>query len=139
MKSLPLVGGALLALLLSLPASAGAMRCKNALITEGDSTAEMLLKCGEPMLREELTRNEENQFGNLMQVKYGERWTYNFGKNEFMRFVTVRNGVITDIENGPRGGSRRAKTCMDADYKTERTMEVTPTAGWCDAGREPPD
>ena len=103
MKSLPLVGGTLLALLLSLPASAGAMRCKNALITEGDSTAEMLIKCGEPMLREELTRNEENQFGNLVQVKYGERWTYNFGKNEFMRFVTVRNGVITDIENGPRG------------------------------------
>lgn len=32
-----------------------------------------------------------------------------------------------------------AKTCMNADYKTERTMEVTPTAGWCDAGREPPD
>ncbi len=103
MKSLPLVGGTLLALLLSLPASAGAMRCKNALITEGDSTAEMLIKCGEPMLREELTRNEENQFGNLVQVKYGERWTYNFGKNEFMRFVTVRNGVVTDIENGPRG------------------------------------
>ncbi|MGL5463071.1 MAG: DUF2845 domain-containing protein, partial [Aeromonas veronii] len=36
-------------LLLSIPASADAMRCKNALISEGDSTAEMLLKCGEPM------------------------------------------------------------------------------------------
>ena len=90
-------------LLLSIPASADAMRCKNALITEGDTTAEMLLKCGEPMLRGELNRNEENQFGNLVQVKYGERWTYNFGKNEFMRFVTVRNGIVTDIENGPRG------------------------------------
>ena len=90
-------------LLLSIPASADAMRCKNALITEGDTTAEMLLKCGEPMLREERNRNEENQFGNLVQVKYGERWTYNFGKNEFMRFVTVRNGIITDIENGQRG------------------------------------
>ena len=90
-------------LLLSIPASADAMRCKNALITEGDTSAEMLLKCGEPMLREELNRNEENQFGNMVQVKYGERWTYNFGKNEFMRFVTVRNGIITDIEHGPRG------------------------------------
>ena len=90
-------------LLLSIPASADAMRCKNALISEGDTTAEMLLKCGEPMLREELNRNEENQFGNMVQVKYGERWTYNFGKNEFMRFVTVRNGKVTDIENGPRG------------------------------------
>jgi hypothetical protein len=74
---------ALTLLLLSIPASADAMRCK--------------------MLREELNRNEENQFGNLVQVRYGERWTYNFGKNEFMRFVTVRNGMITDIENGPRG------------------------------------
>ena len=90
-------------LLLSIPASADAMRCKNALITEGDTTAEMLLKCGEPMLREELNRNEENQFGNMVEVKYGERWTYNFGKNEFMRFVTVRNGKVIDIENGPRG------------------------------------
>ncbi|POG23818.1 hypothetical protein C2855_06840 [Aeromonas bestiarum] len=97
------LGAVLALLLLSIPASADAMRCKNALITEGDSTAEMLLKCGEPMLREELSRNEENQFGNLVQVKYGELWTYNFGKNEFMRFVTVRNGIVTDIENGPRG------------------------------------
>ncbi|EKP0315040.1 DUF2845 domain-containing protein [Aeromonas veronii] len=90
-------------LLLSIPASADAMRCKNALISEGDSTAEMLLKCGEPMLREDITRNEENLHGTVVEVKYGERWTYNFGKNEFMRFVTVRNGIITDIENGPRG------------------------------------
>ncbi len=97
------LGAALALLLLSIPASADAMRCKNALITEGDSTAEMLLKCGEPMLRETLTHNEVNQFGNLVQVTYGERWTYNFGKNAFMRFVTVRNGVVTDIENGPRG------------------------------------
>ncbi|WP_287147026.1 DUF2845 domain-containing protein [Aeromonas sp.] len=97
------LGVVLALLLLSIPASADAMRCKNALITEGDSTAEMLLKCGEPMLREELSRNEVNQLGNLVQVKFGERWTYNFGKNEFMRFVTVRNGVVIDIENGPRG------------------------------------
>lgn len=97
------LGVVLALLLLSIPASADAMRCKNALITEGDSTAEMLLKCGEPMLREELSRNEVSQLGNLVQVKFGERWTYNFGKNEFMRFVTVRNGVVIDIENGPRG------------------------------------
>ncbi|WP_339014139.1 DUF2845 domain-containing protein [Aeromonas popoffii] len=97
------LGVVLALLLLSIPASADAMRCKNALITEGDSTAEMLLKCGEPMLREELSRNEVNHLGNLVQVKFGERWTYNFGKNEFMRFVTVRNGVVIDIENGPRG------------------------------------
>lgn len=89
--------------LLSIPASADAMRCKNALITEGDTTAEMLLKCGEPLLREDLTRYDVGHFGHQVQVKYAERWTYHFGKYEFMRFVMVRNGIITDIENGPRG------------------------------------
>jgi len=93
----------LVLILLSMSASASAMRCKNALISEGDTTAEMLLKCGEPMLREDISRTEENQYGNVVEVKYGERWTYNFGKNEFMRFVMVRNGKIVDIENGPRG------------------------------------
>ena len=38
------LGAALALLLLSIPASAVAVRCKNALITEGDRTAEMLLK-----------------------------------------------------------------------------------------------
>ncbi len=39
-----------------------------------------------------------------MTVKYAERWTYNFGRSEFMQFVTVENGIITEIEDGPRGG-----------------------------------
>ncbi|PJG59536.1 DUF2845 domain-containing protein [Aeromonas cavernicola] len=90
--------------LMGSPALADAMRCKNALITEGDSTAEMLLKCGQPLLREALNRYEQNQYGHVITVQYGERWTYYFGKSEFMRFVTVRNGIITEIENGPRGG-----------------------------------
>ena len=99
-----LISAALFVLLMvSLPVRADAMRCKNALITEGDSTAELLLRCGQPLLRELLSRHEENQFGYLVPVTYGERWTYNFGKNEFMRFVTVRNGRVVDIENGPRG------------------------------------
>jgi hypothetical protein len=54
--------------------------------------------------QEDLTRFEENGFGARVTVKYAERWTYNFGKREFMQFVTVENGVITDIADGPRGG-----------------------------------
>ena len=67
-------------------------------------TAELLIRCGQPMLKEDLTRYEENGFGARMTVKYAERWTYNFGRSEFMQFVTVENGVITEIEDGPRGG-----------------------------------
>jgi transglutaminase-like putative cysteine protease len=93
-----------LLLVAALPVQAGTLRCKNALLTEGDTTAELLVRCGQPMLKEDLTRFEENGFGARVTVKYAERWTYNFGKREFMQFVTVENGVITDIADGPRGG-----------------------------------
>ncbi|ENY73558.1 DUF2845 domain-containing protein [Aeromonas diversa] len=97
---------ALLGILLlgSVPlALADTVRCKDTLITEGDSTALLLIKCGEPLLKEELTRFEENGFGARITVKYGERWTYNFGKQRFMQMVTVVNGTVTEIENGPPG------------------------------------
>ncbi|MFM4701847.1 DUF2845 domain-containing protein [Aeromonas crassostreae] len=90
-------------LALTLTADAATLRCKGDLLTEGDSTALLLVRCGQPMLKEELTRYEENGFGVRMTVKYAERWTYNFGKSQFMQFVTVANGVITAIEDGPRG------------------------------------
>ena len=91
---LALIGGA---------AQADTVRCKDALITEGDSTALLVVKCGPPLLKEDLTRFEENGFGARITVKYGERWTYNFGKQRFMQMVTVVNGTVTEIENGPVG------------------------------------
>ncbi|MFM4670321.1 DUF2845 domain-containing protein [Aeromonas media] len=93
-----------LLLIAALPVHAGTLRCKSALLTEGDTTAELLIRCGQPLLKEDLTRYEENGFGARMTVKYAERWTYNFGRSEFMQFVTVENGIITEIEDGPRGG-----------------------------------
>lgn len=84
-------------------AHADAMRCKNALISDGDSSAELLLKCGEPMLRDEVQQPQLDRWGNLVLVKVAERWVYHFGKNEFIRFVTIKNGRISAIENGPHG------------------------------------
>ena len=45
-----------LLLVAALPVQAGTLRCKNALLTEGDTTAELLVRCGQPMLKEDLTR-----------------------------------------------------------------------------------
>lgn len=92
----------LLCMLIALPLHAGTLRCKSGLLTEGDTTAELLIRCGEPMLKEDLTRYEANGFGALMTVKYAERWTYHFGRHQFLQFVTIRNGIITEIEDGPR-------------------------------------
>ena len=43
-----------------------------------------------------------NENGELTQISAGERWTYDMGKDRFMQIVTVRNGVIQDIKDGPR-------------------------------------
>ena len=45
-----------LLLVAALPVHAGTLRCKSALLTEGDTTAELLIRCGQPLLKEDLTR-----------------------------------------------------------------------------------
>ncbi len=94
-----------LLLLLCLPlwAEAQTLRCGNALLSPGDPSARLLLKCGQPLLVEDLTRRQENLLGEWQQVKYAERWTYYRGPARLLQLVTLENGRITAIENGPRG------------------------------------
>ena len=83
-------------------AQALSLRCGSKLVVEGDPTATLLIKCGQPLLVEELTRTAQTEQGELTQVKAGERWTYDQGKGKFMQIVTIHNGVVESIENGPR-------------------------------------
>lgn len=92
----------LLSMLLAATATAGTMRCHNALLAEGDSTAKLIDKCGKPVLVEPLTRTAYSRTGELTQVSAGERWTYDRGNGKFYLFVTVENGIIRQIEDGPR-------------------------------------
>ena len=85
------------------PAWADSMRCKNDLVKTGTSSAELIQKCGQPVLKEDLVRVGGNRVGANKMEKYGTRWTYDLGKNEFMRLVTLENGQIVQIELGPRG------------------------------------
>lgn len=83
-------------------AQAAVLRCKSSVLTTGDSTAEILTKCGKPLLVEPLTQTALSEDGQLTQVTAGERWTFDMGKGMFMQIVTVQNGVIQKIEDGPR-------------------------------------
>ncbi|GHA07204.1 hypothetical protein UN63_06860 [Oceanisphaera arctica] len=85
------------------PAQADSMRCNNRLITDGDPVALLLLYCGEPLVREVAWRHYRNHYGRWYQEPDGERWTYHFGRYQFMQIVTIRRGKIVSIENGPRG------------------------------------
>ena len=86
----------------SLSAQAAVLRCHNSVLTVGDSSAELLLKCGKPLLVEPLTASALSRDGELTQVSAGERWTFDMGKGYFMQIVTLQNGVIQKIEDGPR-------------------------------------
>ena len=88
--------------LMASSAEAAVVRCPNWVWTVGDSSAELLLKCGKPLLIEPLTSSALNRNGELTQISAGERWTYDMGKGHFMQIVTVINGVIQDIKDGPR-------------------------------------
>ena len=86
----------------SLSAQAAVLRCHNSVLTVGDSSAELLLKCGNPLLVEPLTASALSRDGELTQISAGERWTFDMGKGYFMQIVTLQNGVIQKIEDGPR-------------------------------------
>ena len=89
-------------LILAPTAQAAVLRCKSSVLTTGDSSAEALIKCGKPLLVEPLTQTALSEDGQLTQVIAGERWTLDMGKGMFLQIVTVQNGVIQKIEDGPR-------------------------------------
>ncbi len=72
--------------------------CKsNAVAHEGDSAAEVEIKCGQPM--------KVNRHG---LVKIGdrwidlERWVYNPGYGKFYQILEFHNGVLVSVKSGPR-------------------------------------
>lgn len=80
--------------LLPLTANAGAMRCKNALISDGDSSFNVLKSCGQPQMKEDIIDERL-----LDAPKIGERWTYQQGANAIPQAVTIINGKVVKIED----------------------------------------
>lgn len=94
-------------------------RCKGHVIAVGDYTHEVLEKCGEPNQREEW---EEEVYSKKSQVfdseteRYREpiliktharleRWTYNLGSQQFIRYLKFQNGQLIDIDTGKKGSN----------------------------------
>lgn len=83
-----------------------ALRCGNNLVDIGDPKIEILAKCGEPLLKEEvgedITRESDNR-GTRIEKRYVEKWTYNFGSTRFLYVLTIRNGKVIDISTEDKG------------------------------------
>lgn len=83
-----------------------AMRCGNNLIDIGDTKIEVLAKCGEPALKEEVgedTTRQSDRRETRRELRYVEKWTYNFGSTRFIYVLTIRDGKVIDISTEDRG------------------------------------
>lgn len=104
------------------------MRCGSKLISIGDSKAEVLLKCGEPLLKEAVAVKEESKridipltstpnddAGNSDDdndpavirrkesvTKTVDQWTYNQGSGKLLKILTFEGGELVAIATGDR-------------------------------------
>jgi hypothetical protein len=92
--------------MLAAPGPAFALRCGNNIVDVGDSKIEVLAKCGEPTLKEEvgedITRERDSRESRKAK-RYVEKWTYNFGSTRFIYVLTIRDGKVIDISSEDKG------------------------------------
>ncbi|HBH35205.1 MAG TPA: hypothetical protein DDW45_02005 [Gammaproteobacteria bacterium] len=100
-------------------------RCGTRLVDTGDTKADVLMRCGEPMLKEVLrSESTGNQFRSDSDIQSGqntdsgeirlynetteiiEQWTYNPGWGKFLKLVIFRGGIVDSIKDGPRMGNQ---------------------------------
>ena len=111
-------------LLSSGSALASTWRCGQELIKTGDSSAEVLLKCGKPTLSEEGPSIRSGSFGDRRRnPRRGdfpsretfvesyvrvEHWYYDRGMNDFIYKLTFIGGVLANIKTLGYGGHLNA-------------------------------
>lgn len=96
-------------------------RCRSRIIQLGDTKAEVLLKCGEPLSRDFLGARTRGYFSEGLEPEGGESrgprggyversreiemWVYDFGPRKFIRILTFRGGILKEIRKGHYGMS----------------------------------
>ena len=105
-------------ILASAPVYADSMRCGTRLVTPGDSKAEVLQRCGEPVFKETTKLLKETgqstiTLGSALgseristsqseEIVPIEEWTYKPGDGQFMRILTFRAGTLESIRLGDK-------------------------------------
>jgi hypothetical protein len=79
--------------------------CEPSAIRAGDSTFDLLARCGEPALRDSPETSNAAGGGGAAQSSL-EVWTYDFGPSSFVRFVHIDAGKVVRVETGSYGYAR---------------------------------
>ena len=88
------------------PAIADSISCSGGIVSTGDSVVDLIIKCGKPDWKEYHQEEITDQFApGIKQRTYiaVEQWTYNFGPQQLLRIVTLRNSVVKDVRTGQYG------------------------------------
>ncbi|MCG6940350.1 MAG: DUF2845 domain-containing protein [Thiohalocapsa sp.] len=101
----------LLCCCLALTNPAYALRCGTAVVSEGDSTMNLLRFCGQPTMKERQDRRILTRSYDAVRGIYvddyvtvpSEIWTYNFGPRRFVQRITIEDGKIKQIESAGYG------------------------------------
>jgi Protein of unknown function (DUF2845) len=118
LKSLPMLGAVVL--LSAAEVSANGMRCENKLVRPGDSAYQVKSLCGPPDDVQQRTEQRRiaraverpcatNPSGrcayvieDIVQVVIDE-WTYDFGPQRFMQYLTFEAGKLLTVKSGGYG------------------------------------
>jgi len=109
MKTLSIVKALLLVVLLPPTLMAAEYRCADTIISVGDTSGELLMKCGEPDWKqshaEEIieTLDKDSKRRTIISV---DEWTYNLGPDRFMRIFKLRDGKVVDVRSGGYGSAK---------------------------------
>lgn len=97
-------------------ANADSLSCAGGYVSEGDSKVDLLARCGEPTLvearAEERTTSAVQPGGQVATSRTlrttVETWTYNFGSQRFLQYVTLEAGRVVAVKSGGYGFDRGA-------------------------------
>jgi hypothetical protein len=115
MKNTTGMVGILLLVALSNLGHADTMRCGETgpIVSSGDTTADVLTKCGEPTQREKRQECREPPTGRPRAGGQGpfqgtdcitvDMWTYNFGPRRLVHKLIFKNGRLTAIQTQSYG------------------------------------
>jgi hypothetical protein len=101
-----LVGLLLLVLALPTPADARSWRCGARLVGSGQTIDEVYNLCGEPADRTFDTKYVTVRLSCDVSVTRAvavEQWLYNRGPKQFLRYLTFRDGILVDVDEGTYG------------------------------------
>ena len=98
----------------AVPARADSLRCGARIVSTGALAAEVLGACGEPVYRDAWAYPAPYSGEYVSDV---EEWYYNFGPNQLLRILRMRNGTLAAIDTDGYGyADASAQECAPSDF-----------------------